>query len=636
MAADNPVPPEMKWQWEVPNTFWPSNATDKSTVFGSFLFPSERTHFLLTTIEGMTDPRVSDTEVVARMMEVVLRDPDSELDRVPQVVSSIHKKLRGISEASLQAILNRTLFQMACLDPDQVVEGLLNTSLLCDGVAGAMWRTLVCEHCPAEEVLKELLFWLWDQPLLRRASFMPNDSYILPLTAIRALNEILRLPSSKVPVQLIFPQLYLAVLFQIFFSMEYTLQDLQDYSQMCGQEDECPPVSPVRSAVQAMKALLCRADYAHLADSVERQGGWDMLMSMETYHTGVTLLTRELWMNAADECAWVFDHVVAVLSCRDKQREIAAMAVFTELLNCTDFEQEIDEDVLGFLQLHLCNQSLAMREMVIAGLVTLSERRQTARSLQDLLPALMERLQGADSNFCTKALTILSHVLHLVDRKRASAIGLQLAEELRPLFDDEAARVRELSIQLFQHVMAIVVGSQQEQMRKHVHSSLLPLLIHAHEEIPSVAQASREALLSAAKLLKWEQLRHLLETAQTWQIGECLLVRDRSRAEEYLRQSLPYLESPQECLREVAVRFLGLVGRHMSEQGEEKLQDICKALQSVVSDTSPYVWSLAVQTILILRAPREKAPSGFTLRTLCYRLRRAWRRWHPPPRDSAL
>lgn len=44
--------------------------------------------------------------------------------------------------------------------------------------------------------------------------------------------------------------------------------------------------------MQAMKALLCCADYAHLADSVERKGGWDMLMSMQTYHTGATLLTR--------------------------------------------------------------------------------------------------------------------------------------------------------------------------------------------------------------------------------------------------------------------------------------------------------------------------------------------------------
>lgn len=52
----------------------------------------------------------------------------------------------------------------------------------------------------------------------------------------------------------------------------------------------------------------------------------------------------------------------------------------------------------------------------------------------------------------------------------------------------EAARVRELSIQLFQHIMEIAVGTQEEQMKKHVHSCLLPLLVHAHEEIPSVAQ----------------------------------------------------------------------------------------------------------------------------------------------------
>ena len=35
------------------------------------------------------------------------------------------------------------------------------------------------------------------------------------------------------------------------------------------------------------------------------------------------------------------------------------------------------------------------------------------------------------------------------------------------------------------------------------------------------------------------------------------LVQDRSRAEKYLCQSLPYLESPQAALQELAVRFIG-------------------------------------------------------------------------------
>ncbi|XP_010219679.1 PREDICTED: mitochondrial carrier homolog 2 [Tinamus guttatus] len=78
-AAENPALPEMNWQVEAPNTFWPSKATDESTEFGIFLFPSERTDFLLTIINGITDPRLLNTEVVEHVVEAVLRDPGSEL-----------------------------------------------------------------------------------------------------------------------------------------------------------------------------------------------------------------------------------------------------------------------------------------------------------------------------------------------------------------------------------------------------------------------------------------------------------------------------------------------------------------------------------------------------------------------------
>ncbi|KAK4806342.1 hypothetical protein QYF61_017211 [Mycteria americana] len=168
-------------------------------------------------------------------------------------------------------------------------------------------------------------------------------------------------------------------------------------------------------------------------------------------------------------------------------------------------------------------------------------------------------------------------------------------------------------------------------------------------------RASGEALLAAAELLKWKELKHLVQTQQTWRIGECLvsttpkpwapglsprawavgsaavphlpcsspqptawscilvpwpqehspqglfstplspprtlwegglsamrgagrrvcsghlgrlcdmplplcslqLERDRSRAEEYLNRSLPYLKDAQATLREAAVRFIG-------------------------------------------------------------------------------
>lgn len=48
--------------------------------------------------------------------------------------------------------------------------------------------------------------------------------------------------------------------------------------------------------------------------------------------------------------------------------------------------------------------------------------------------------------------------------------------------------MRELSIRLFREAMGLVVGRERRKMKKQVHSSLVPLLLHLHDENKSVAQ----------------------------------------------------------------------------------------------------------------------------------------------------
>ncbi|XP_068524937.1 uncharacterized protein [Anas acuta] len=174
--------------------------------------------------------------------------------------------------------------------------------------------------------------------------------------------------------------------------------------------------------------------------------------------------------------------------------------------------------------------------------------------------------------------------------------------------------------------------------------------------ISAVLQASREALLGVARFLRWRQLAHLAETLQSWKISECLvrtllhpgpgpgppcaepapfplqLARRNSAAEEYLAQSLPYLQSLQEPLRREAVRFTGLVGRHLLDQHQSKSQDICQVLRGLANDPCESVSSLAIQTGLILQAPRPR--SRFSFRQLCSRLQKAWRRRCSSPAGS--
>ncbi|KAM7016954.1 uncharacterized protein RBU47_004616 [Passerculus sandwichensis] len=94
-----------------------------------------------------------------------------------------------------------------------------------------------------------------------------------------------------------------------------------------------------------------------------------------------------------------------------------------------------------------------------------------------------------------------------------------------------------------------------------------------------------------------------------WSFAEHVLAEDRSRAAEHLRQALPYLQSPQEPVREAAVRSIGTAGMLMRGQREE-LQLICEALQALNSDESPSNTNLIVQVMLDERATSLSSSSG--------------------------
>ncbi|XP_075344626.1 maestro heat-like repeat-containing protein family member 7 isoform X2 [Mycteria americana] len=595
--------PKLRVEREGPSTFWAKEPADEAPVFGRFLFQTERTSFLLTVLRGIVHPRVSDVQLIASVLEAVLRYPCSELNKVEEVVWTIHAQLACVSQKPLKDILMKTLLQVALLYPQRVTTSLLQASPYCDSAARAMWSTLASEPCLGDDMLKMLL-WV-QQTIGRQCRIVGERSYCIFLAVARAMHEIFLLPSSRCCVQLLLEELFMAVVFQVSFGLSGPQQGCCSSGSQ-SREAECSPVHTLRSAVCATQALFyCLGGGASLVEDIGRQGAWDMLMSPETYHTGIAVLTRVLRREVPACCVAVSQEAVRGLLERQAYQDIGAMTVFVELLDCTDFEH-VSSQVLHVVQLHLQSKSMVLRRMAITSLVTLSARPQEAVTLQGLLPAVLQRLQDDDGDVAAAALAVLGNVLCLEDRPRAVSIALQLVETLPPLFENESSCVQARSILLWRDAMEVAVSTHKEQMRKDMQRSLLPLFFHLHDKDDSVAQASRETLLGAAKFLKRRQLRKLLATEQTWRVSECLLVEGSSRAEEYLQQSLPYLQSPQEPLREAAVRFIALRGK--------------------ANDSSLSVSSLAIQTLMILGATAQEPPSAFRLQALCYRLRRAWRR----------
>ncbi|KAK2514243.1 hypothetical protein Q9966_015830 [Columba livia] len=239
----------------------------------------------------------------------------------------------------------------------------------------------------------------------------------------------------------------------------------------------------------------------------------------------------------------------------------------------------------------------AVLSLLLRAMMTLSQRGEMARKMEVMLPDLMWVLQYGNKAIKMKALVIFRNVMAQLEREKASPIAVRLAEFLLPFFDDELSQLRKISISLFRDLMKMVVGNDKRKMKNMVRLGLLPLFFRMSDQVQSVAKVAREALLGAAELLKWKQLEDLVQAQQKWRIGESLLEQDRSRAEEYLSQSLLYLRDAQASLREAALRFI--------------------AIQPLEQDSEPSICSLATQTIVTVCSSWKRPRSRWTLRALC-------------------
>ncbi|KAM6296878.1 uncharacterized protein O3Q21_015508 [Podargus strigoides] len=292
----------------------------------------------------------------------------------------------------------------------------------------------------------------------------------------------------------------------------------------------------------------------------------------------------------------------------------SAMTMWEVIFSMPQKVKEIFRVFSSKLQMHSTSPSAQAEVFLFLDvLIRLSGRAGPARNMQVLQTYSKEVLQGNNKEMRMKALLVFPHVMSHLGVMEASPIAVQLAKKLLPLFDEGPSLLRELSIRLFIDLLEAVVGRDKKRMKKVVRRALLPLFLHLSDQSDSVAQASGEALLAAAELLKWKPLTYLAQTEETWRTGECLLVQDRSRAGAFCLQSLPYLKDAQATLREAAVRFIGLAAR---DQSEEQLRGIIRALEPLKEDSDATVRVLAAQTISTLSSPRVQPSSGRSLRAL--------------------
>ncbi|XP_040502404.1 uncharacterized protein LOC121106617 isoform X2 [Gallus gallus] len=171
-------------------------------------------------------------------------------------------------------------------------------------------------------------------------------------------------------------------------------------------------------------------------EAIQEQGGWDALLSTVTHLQGVQVVARVMRELPGALRDPIFHHLVELLSTSFFYSwETVAMVFLIEMLDCVDLNKELHRIMILFTT-YLQSQSVGMQQLVLRGILKLSQRQDTARPMIIFLPCVMELLQDADSDIRAVALPILSNLLQLLEGLKLSLMALALAGKLPALIND--------------------------------------------------------------------------------------------------------------------------------------------------------------------------------------------------------
>ncbi|XP_023803679.1 maestro heat-like repeat-containing protein family member 7 [Cyanistes caeruleus] len=472
---------------------------------------------------------------------------------------------------TVDARLPTNMVKLAEEHPDDVVLTLLRCAPSCDRAAAMMWQAIASSGPAMEKVLPTLLHVMENWPLCSICTSDEDNKDVFALAATLVLWVIMQVPQSHEAMMHYSDSLFAALLLHVFTTTQLMPAEVDNFWREC-QEQHRLPGKPNSFAVQAMKALLCFLHYDNELMAMERKCGWETLLRADTQHYAVGLLARVMRRDLTPLCYHVAHQFVRRLIREEAPWDLSSLAFLVEVLDCLNLS-DCGYCVLEITSKHLQSECRQRRRLALRGLVVLSQEPSMATPIRRLCQSFLQLLSDADGEVVGMSLSVLTNVLKRKSLHLSRTAAPKLAEPLVLLFDHDKSHVQVLSIHLFRNTMNLVLEEGKNAMEGIVKQSLLPLILHCHDDNQRVADASRETLHCAATFLNNTELLCVLPTEDLSKITECVLEQDESRAAEHLSRALPYLDSPQESLREAAVSFIGMARMFMNKGAQGRAAD---------------------------------------------------------------
>nr|XP_056721027.1 maestro heat-like repeat-containing protein family member 7 [Euleptes europaea] len=596
------------------------NAGIIATFFKKVLSPEELADIYLSALHGLPENTACNTEAAVCVERALHGDPSVALGKAPEIIRFMHGNLDDITNRHARTHATGVLQELQDHRLSEVAYTLLSWSPQCDSSAATLWRMLVDRNRSAAEVLEHLMACLQGQPL--KPHLTAEEAAPLRVAAAHVLPALMDQP--LLSLRLALEDQWEAVCLAWVFWMSHLHRGVQEIPLSPVLESAEPaPEELVKSAAGTLQKLLgqVRPELLPKASNI-----WPLLENAESFHSGVTLFFRALNISLPSrEGQQVVDHLAAVLHGHEEYQQVTAMAILAELLQTSD--STIPEDTFHLLMGQLSSPNAAIHSLALDGLHHLADKPQQVWKLLPLLPEAAKTLQEPDEQ---KAQRLFGQLHHCLAQTTDPSLAVAAAGRLVPLFHAESPQARAFGFDAFGTMLRR--GATERAVKDLALSSLVPLLLHLHDENIDVIEACWDTLRTVAVLLGHEKLRWLIPKRDSWAVWLIIVKRFRKVPKcRFLQQILEHLRSPQANIREAAVKILGLVGQQTKDQ--RKMTIIYQALRDMRGDKDPSIGTLALHTVDILEAMNEGVSPCWSL---WERLRRRLRGCCSPAEDDMV
>ncbi|XP_035965371.2 maestro heat-like repeat family member 5 [Halichoerus grypus] len=528
----------------------------------------ELTDLIWTAIDGLGSTSPFRIQAAADMLLTTIKEHGSSLETVANLGRAIHLQLCSVRIPQAKENALHAITLLARNHTQELVATFLDFSIPLDSHAFRLWRALGAEQPVSRLVLAMLLAWMRERPLpagARDGSPQPKDKPRLrSLAAMNTLHELQFAREFKKAVREAYPELLLALLTQ----MHYTLElNLPEEPQPGRKAPEAATSSPQRcsTSLEALKSLLSTTghwqDFAHL----ELQGAWELFTTIHTYPQGVGLLARAMVQNHCKQIKAVTSLLLAGLQSKEERERKAAILILTEFLYSPALLEVLPRQAaLTALARSLRDPSPEVRVLSLQGLGNILFHPEKGSLLRGQLPPFLDGFFQNSEQVVVQVMGTVLDMLHRLGAHGAGAQSLRVAINARSFFDDERDGIRAAAMALFGDLVAAMAGRELSGLRTQVHQSMVPLLLHLKDRCPAVVTQAKFALYRCAVLLR-RPLRHTLFCALAWETGlsarhflwTCLMAHSQEEFGIHLAQALGSLRSRHQHVRTWAALFIG-------------------------------------------------------------------------------